>query len=224
MWPAGRLLMVGSQTHVEGWVLISEADPADGQAHKDCSRQPPSVTHPPAHLLPSLNLSHISSTNGYHPLSPDPGMGEPELCPQQECQENWTPLSSHIPGLSTWLSGKESACQCKRLERHGFDLWVGKSPWRRKWQPTLVFLWGKSHGQRGSWATVYRVTKSWARLNIHPQTLRTPHPENGSQESGPESGNLSFNPTSSLWPWTLDKTVIVLCYSCHLHSEQFSLM
>ena len=26
--------------------------------------------------------------------------------------------------------------------------WVGKIPWRRKWQPTLVFLPGKSHGRR----------------------------------------------------------------------------
>ena len=30
----------------------------------------------------------------------------------------------------------------------GFDLWVGKIPWRRKWQPTPVFWPGKSHGQR----------------------------------------------------------------------------
>ena len=30
----------------------------------------------------------------------------------------------------------------------GFDTWVGKIPWRRAWQPTLVFLPGKSHGQR----------------------------------------------------------------------------
>ena len=29
-----------------------------------------------------------------------------------------------------------------------FDPWVGKIPWRRKWHPTLVFLPGKSHGQR----------------------------------------------------------------------------
>ena len=27
-------------------------------------------------------------------------------------------------------------------------LWVGKIPWRRKWQPTPVFLPGKPHGQR----------------------------------------------------------------------------
>ena len=26
--------------------------------------------------------------------------------------------------------------------------WVGKIPWRRKWQPTPVFLPGESHGQR----------------------------------------------------------------------------
>ena len=25
------------------------------------------------------------------------------------------------------------------------DAWVGKIPWRRKWQPTPVFLPGKSH-------------------------------------------------------------------------------
>ena len=44
-----------------------------------------------------------------------------------------------------WLSGKEHACQCRRP---GFDPWVGKIPWRRKWQPTPVFLPGESHGQR----------------------------------------------------------------------------
>ena len=32
--------------------------------------------------------------------------------------------------------------------RHRFDPWVGNIPWRRKWQPTPVFLPGKSHGQR----------------------------------------------------------------------------
>ena len=30
----------------------------------------------------------------------------------------------------------------------GSDPWVGKTPWRRKWQPTPVFLLGESHGQR----------------------------------------------------------------------------
>ena len=34
------------------------------------------------------------------------------------------------------------------VERAGFDAWVGKIPWRRKWQPTPVFLPGKFHGWR----------------------------------------------------------------------------
>ena len=32
--------------------------------------------------------------------------------------------------------------------RGGLDPWVGKIPWSRKWQPTLIFLPGESHGQR----------------------------------------------------------------------------
>ena len=44
--------------------------------------------------------------------------------------------------------GKEPACQCRRLKRCGFEPCVGETPWRRKWQPTPVFLPGESHGQR----------------------------------------------------------------------------
>ena len=29
----------------------------------------------------------------------------------------------------------------------GFDSWVGKIIWRKRWQPTPVFLPGKSYGQ-----------------------------------------------------------------------------
>ena len=35
-----------------------------------------------------------------------------------------------------------------RCRKRGFDTWVGKIPWRRAWQPTLLFLLGESHGQR----------------------------------------------------------------------------
>ena len=34
------------------------------------------------------------------------------------------------------------------MQRPKFDSWVGKMPWRRKWQPTPVFLPGEFHGQR----------------------------------------------------------------------------
>ena len=33
-------------------------------------------------------------------------------------------------------------------DRRGFDPWVRKIPWGRKWQPTPLFLPGKSLGQR----------------------------------------------------------------------------
>ena len=51
---------------------------------------------------------------------------------------------------------KKSACQCRRC---GFNPWVRKI-WRRKWQPTPVFLPGKSHGQREYWwAIVHGVAR-----------------------------------------------------------------
>ena len=54
-------------------------------------------------------------------------------------------------GLSWWLSGKESTCiagDCLQCRWPRFNPWVRKIPWRRKWQPTPVFLLGKSHGQK----------------------------------------------------------------------------
>ena len=49
-------------------------------------------------------------------------------------------------GFPRWHSGNESSCQYRC---HGFDPWVRKISWRRKWKSSLVFLPGESHGQRG---------------------------------------------------------------------------
>ena len=54
-------------------------------------------------------------------------------------------FSLTISGASLGVSDKESTCQCRRCK---FGPWVRKIPWRRKWQPTPIFLTGKSHGQR----------------------------------------------------------------------------
>ena len=35
----------------------------------------------------------------------------------------------------------------RRLKRCGFDSWVRKIPWSRKWQPVPIFFPGKFHGQ-----------------------------------------------------------------------------
>ena len=46
------------------------------------------------------------------------------------------------------VSDKEPICLYRRPKGHKFNPWVGKIPWRRKWQLPLVFLSGKFHGQR----------------------------------------------------------------------------
>ena len=55
------------------------------------------------------------------------------------------PQAEGFPGST---SGKEHACQCRRLKITRFNPWDRKIPWRRAWQPTPVFLPGESHGQR----------------------------------------------------------------------------
>ena len=57
-------------------------------------------------------------------------------------------MSKKDLGLPRWCKGKESTYQCVRCRRQRLDPWVRKIPWRRKWQPTPVFLSGKFHGQR----------------------------------------------------------------------------
>ena len=86
--------------------------------------------------------------------------------------------SYSVPGDA---SGKESACQCRSHKRPGFNPWVGKSPWRRRWQPTPVFWPGESHGQRslaGYSPRDRRVRHDWASEHI------TTHEETSFSESG----------------------------------------
>ena len=66
-------------------------------------------------------------------------------------------------GFPGGASAKEPACQCRRHKRREFDLWVGKVPWRKAWQPTPVFLPGEPHGQRKLAGYSPWVTKTQAR-------------------------------------------------------------
>ena len=60
----------------------------------------------------------------------------------QRFGHDWVTFTFTFPW---WLSGKESTCQYRKSR---FKTWVRKIPWRRKWQPSSVFLPGKSHEQR----------------------------------------------------------------------------
>ena len=100
--------------------------------------------HPKSFLVPLRNFSLLPSTP-----CPTPSLGNHwsafchyRLLSFSRILFEWSYI---VSGLPWWLSGKESACQCGRCE---FNRWVGKMPWRRKRQPTPVFLPGKSHRQR----------------------------------------------------------------------------
>ena len=54
--------------------------------------------------------------------------------------------SDGLQGFPGGASGKEPTCSCRRHKRLGFDLWVGKIPWRRKWHTrSLLHMAPPSH-------------------------------------------------------------------------------
>ena len=79
-----------------------------------------------------------------------------------KCSDIYRYVDTDFYELPWWLSSKEADCQCRR---HGFDPWVGKIPRRGKWQPTPVFLPGKSHGQEPGGLQSMGLQKSWTQLS-----------------------------------------------------------
>ena len=65
-----------------------------------------------------------------------------------------------------------------RGRRHGFNSWVRKFPWRRNWQPTLVFSPAKPRGQRsmaGQWVSKESATTERACTRTHTCTHTYTH-------------------------------------------------
>ena len=99
------------------------------------------------------------------------------------CLSAWQPhkrliLINHV--LSSTLGflhssvGKASACNAGDLRRPFPG--PGRSPWRRKWQPTAVFLPGESPGPRSLvWATVHGDAKSQTQLGAVFFFFNLPH-------------------------------------------------
>ena len=76
--------------------------------------------------------------------------------------------------LPRCLSSKEFTCQCRNSRRLWYDPWVGKIPWRRKWQTTSVFLLVYSHAQKSlvgysPWGLEELQRTVW--LSTHTQVL-----------------------------------------------------
>ena len=108
-------------------------------------------------------------------------------------------------------SGKEPACQCKRRKKCSFAPSVGKIPWRRKWQPTPVFL-PEEFMDRGAWkARVHRVAKSRTRLK-----RRSMHAPYTYQCYSPICLTLLSLPLSTCLPST-SASLFLLCKCVHPH-------
>ena len=63
-------------------------------------------------------------------------------------------------GVLGSASGKESACQCRRHKRHGFDSWIRRSPGVGNITPLQYPCLENSTGRGTSWATVHGVAQS----------------------------------------------------------------
>ena len=77
--------------------------------------------------------------------------------------------------------GKEDACQHRRCKRHRSSSWIRKTSWRKAWQPTLVFLPVKSHGQRSLMSHSPQhhkesdMTEATKRAHVHSSTIYNSH-------------------------------------------------
>ena len=110
-------------------------------------------------LLTTGVPKEIPSEGETVPLSKEPGKNPNSQIPQPRATFwswgssprillpflNWASTCMGFPGGA---SGKEPSHQRRRHQTRGFDLRVGKIPWRRAWQPSPVFLPGESHGER----------------------------------------------------------------------------
>ena len=65
----------------------------------------------------------------------------------------WNPEDEGL-GFPSGVGDEELPCQCRKLKRRGFNPWVRKIPWRKKWQPTPVFLPKNPHEWRSLWASL----------------------------------------------------------------------
>ena len=105
-------------------------------------------------LPPGLSLPFALECNGPSPSFP--GLATAALArvggdlhaaePEVSSQVPFDMTHRQLRGFPSGASGKERTCQCRRHRKHGFDRWIVKSPWRRAWQPTPVFLPGESQG------------------------------------------------------------------------------
>ena len=95
-------------------------------------------------------------------------------CPKIWCGHPplWTKI---LLSVLMWIGISECKSICLQWRRPRFNPWVGKIPWRRKWQPPPVFLPGKSHGPRSlidssPWGHKESDTTEWLHFTSPPRS------------------------------------------------------
>ena len=126
--------------HVKSWLIEKDSD-----AGRDWGQEEKGTTeHEMAGWHHWLDGRECEWTLGF-----GDGQGGLEYCDSWSHKESdSTELICNVFGYTRWLSGKESACQCRRCQYLGFDPWVRKNPWRSNWQPLPIFLSRESNRQK----------------------------------------------------------------------------
>ena len=78
-----------------------------------------------------------------------PGTGEPGGLPSMvphRVGHDWSDLAAANVIMASLVAQMVNSLPI--MQGTGFDLWVGKIPWRKKWQPTPVFLPEETYEQR----------------------------------------------------------------------------
>ena len=93
----------------------------------------------------------------------------------------------------------------RRPERRSFNPWVGRIPWRRKWQPTPVLLPGEFHGQRSlagcsPWVAELDTTEA-----AEPKLQQTNRHIWEQRATGKETWKLKLKQLRKLFGWGFKK-------------------
>ena len=124
--------------------------------------------------------------------------------------------------FSCGSDGKESACNAEDL--NSIPGW-GRFPWRREWQPTLVFLPGESHGQKYSlWGS--KELDTTERLTPSPYPTPPPLGLELLREGVSLCFVLHWAQQSLKWPChgtdlqeCVDQTIYVLVWFCYFVTQ-----
>ena len=138
------------------------------------------IYHPDHHLTPTFH-QEFSLSWDYYGYYPPKFVGFPWYVGLAHCTHTAHIISVFCPWkfppfwntlcLEILFQSMLGLPQHRRHRRHGFKIWLAKIPWRRKWQPILVFLPGEPHGQKSladfcPWKS-QRVGYNWDIKYIH---------------------------------------------------------